>query len=98
MIYNIRWTVKSADTFDDIIDFIRLTWNEKIVEKFVKETFSFLEMISKHPTLFKSIDDIQIRKGLINKHISVFYQINENEIDLLYFWDNRKNPKRRRRK
>ena len=34
------------------------------------------------------------RKGLINKNCSVIYRVKASHIQLLVFWDNRKNPKK----
>jgi hypothetical protein len=39
MIYQIRWTPKSSDTFEEEIFFLRENWIEKTVEQFVKDTF-----------------------------------------------------------
>ena len=88
----IRWTPKSVDTFEEIIFFLHEQWTEEIVEQFVEDIFSTIDIISKFPLMFKTIQDTSIRKGLINKHVSLYYKIHKKDIELLYFWDNRKNP------
>ena len=53
------------------------------------------ELRRENPEIYKSASGIQdVRKGKVNEFISLFYRIKSNEIELLYFWDNRKDPKK----
>ena len=92
MNYQIRWTKKSADNYEDIVNFIRLHWPENIVKQFVRDSFSTIELMRSFPFMFKSVKNKNIRKGLINKHVCVYYRVSGENIELLYFWDNRMNP------
>jgi len=43
--------------------------------------------------MFKaSLIEDSVRKGFISKQTSFFYEIHENEIIILFFWDNRQEP------
>jgi len=37
----------------------------------------------------------KIRQAVINKHVSLFYQVIGSEISLLVFWANKKDPSKR---
>ena len=87
------WTEEAKETFGIVTNFILQTWGDKQVEIFIKKASKTLENISSQPYIFKS-SSIQkdVRKGLIRKQTSVFYQIESDKIVILFFWDNRQKP------
>lgn len=87
------WTEEAKETFEIVINFIHQIWGDKQVEKFIQKASKTLENISSQPYIFKS-SAIQenVRKGLISKQTSVFYQIESDKIVILFFWDNRQKP------
>ena len=91
MKYEIRWTVKSTESFEEVIDYLRQNWSEQAVDHFVKEVFSTIQLISEFPLMFKSIKRKEVRKALINKHVSLYYQINNQSVELLVFWPHSRN-------
>ena len=93
MSFVIKWTPLADETFDETIEFIKTHWNEDIINRFVQDTFSTIDLIKENPKLYKTVTGFEnVRKGSVNEFISLFYRINQNNIELLYFWDNRKNP------
>ena len=93
----VKWTPLSEESFEDVIEFIQVKWGKREIEKFAKQTEKIIRNISINPFMYKStVKDKNIRNGLINKLISVIYRVNtdKNEIELLLFWDNRKDPKK----
>lgn len=68
-------------------------FGETTLKKFERKTIKTLDLILRSPLMFKSItDNPNIRKGLIHKNCSVFYEVKPNEIEVLFFWDNRQDP------
>ncbi|MGQ0827476.1 MAG: type II toxin-antitoxin system RelE/ParE family toxin [Bacteroidota bacterium] len=93
--FKIIWSPKAQKTYNRIADFILKKWTKKEVKKFNDITVSTILKISKNPELFvTSKQKRNIRKGFITKHTSLLYKIKPTEIELLYFWDNRQNPKK----
>jgi plasmid stabilization system protein ParE len=91
----ISWSPRARKTYIHIADFILLKWSKKEVKKFNDITSSTILQIAQNPELFiASKQKKNIRKGFITKHTSLLYKIKPNEIELLYFWDNRQNPKK----
>lgn len=86
------WTDEAKDTFDAIVLFIGDIWGEKEAQKFIKRTQEVLSAIADQPYLFKASLTVNIRKGLISKQSSVFYEIHPTQINILWFWDNRQDP------
>jgi plasmid stabilization system protein ParE len=73
-----------------ITNYIENNWGSRNADKFLAKVHKTLDLTSKNPYMFKasSIED-NVRKGLISKQTSFFYEIHENEIFILFFWDNR---------
>ncbi len=89
------WTKRSLETYLKIIDFLKIQWTKKEIRNFVILTNDTIISLIKNPFIFQCFDDnINIRRGFVHKHISLFYKVNqENDtIELLVFWDNRQNP------
>jgi hypothetical protein len=50
-------------------------------------------LVSENPYLYKAFrlsDDTRV--GLVSKQTSFIYRVHENEIIILFFWDNRQEP------
>ena len=93
----IIWTPRSLKTHLNIIDYLNENWTIKEIHKFVLETETTIKQISQNPYMFQAIDeDKAIRKGFVNKIVSLFYRVNSanEEEELLVFWNNRQNPSR----
>ena len=61
--------------------------------EFEKRTRQVLNVIETSPFIFQSISlNNNIRRGFIHRNCSMFYEIKETEIDILFFWDNRQEP------
>ncbi len=89
----ILWTPIAETTFQETVKYLTSEWSEITAYQFIARTHAILSNLSTFPLMYKSINDkLKIRKGLINKHISFFYRVKASSIEILYFWDNRRNP------
>ena len=95
--FKIIWSPKSRKSYIKIADYILEKWSKKELEKFNRITSSTIQKIAKNPEMFVvSKQKKEIRKGFITKQTSLLYRIKSNEIQLIYFWDNRQNPKKKK--
>lgn len=95
MALNVYWTIRAQKTFDKVVVYLLKEWSEKEVQNFVRKTNNVIGHISEKPKMFPSSKKINIHSALITKHNSLLYKIiGNNQIDLLFFWDNRQNPKK----
>ena len=92
MSIEIRWTEEAEFTFDHIISFIDDHWGVKSADKFIGKTKKILKSISNYPLLFPESGIENIRKAVITKQTSVFYEVFPDKIVLMFFWDNRQDP------
>lgn len=93
MIYPLVFAQEALETYESIQAQIRDRWGLTILAKFERKTLKTLDQIAKSPFIFKGIpENSNVRKGLINKNCSVFYEIKTDKIEILFFWDNRQEP------
>jgi plasmid stabilization system protein ParE len=89
------WTKQAEDSFNATIDYLLQIWTVKEATNFIDLVEAVIAKIEINPKLFKvSIFDKESREAIITKHTSMFYRLlNNNTIEIEYFWNNYKNPK-----
>ena len=93
MPYQVIFTDEADDTFDYIGNQIQERWGERERNTFRKRVYEVVDSIADFPFIFKSVgDDVNLRKAFIHKNCSMFYRINNSNIEVLFFWDNRQDP------
>lgn len=92
MAYKIVWTQNAKSDLKSIIDYLEDEWSLAVARKFSAKLYLRLEIIKHLPFIGKqSQRNSEIRKILITKHNSLYYQVivNKKIIVLLDFFDNR---------
>jgi len=92
MDYKIVWTENAEDSFDLIIEYLQIKWSSKSAYKFIIKAFEIIELVQKNPLLFQKSELNEVRQILVTKQTYLFYELRDDIIYLLYFWDNRRNP------
>lgn len=76
-----------------IIQIIKEKWGKQSSDKFKLQTIKTLKNLSSQPYIFKASSlSTDVRKGMISKQTSFFYQVHQNHIEILFFVDNRQEP------
>mgnify|MGYP003997374893 CR=1 FL=1 len=88
----VKWTPKADESFDKVIEYLRNEWTQNEISNFAKMTLNIIKSISVFPKMFKEDKENNIRIASINKIISLIYREKRNQIELLYFWNNKQNP------
>lgn len=86
------WSDEAKATFDAIFWFIFNQFGEKSSKKFLKQANKVILIIKFQPEIFEVFSSNRFRKGRITNHTSIIYEIQNNQIYLLFFWDNRQDP------
>jgi len=95
MKYEVYWTDKAINSFEELIEFMQKNYSHKEIETLLRQTETTIQNISLNPEMFKLSDKRkEIRKGFVNKYVSLFYRVfkRKKQIDLLRFWEIRQNP------
>ena len=95
MDYKLFWSEESLRNLESIIYYIESEWTEKELLSFKKKLSKQLELIQKNPKLFP-ISDIQprLRKAVLSKQTTIFYELKEYEIHIAYLFSNRMDIRR----
>lgn len=94
----IIWTQRALNTYFKVADFLQQEWGETVLSNFAGEVEKILMHIKEKPYMFEVSKKYKnIRKGCINEHNTLYYRIKprKKEIELLIFWDNRRDYKKR---
>ena len=91
--YKIVWTDHALSELEETYDYIESYWTEKELHNLSNEIERTLQLISKNPKIFqKSKLSNAVRRTVIMKYNSLYYRINNDSVEILSFFSNRKNP------
>ena len=85
---SIIWTDLAIDDFSENIYYLEKEWTEKEVLRFNKKVNEVIDKLSKGNIQFKSTDYKNVFQVVILKQITLFYELDKNNIILLRFWNN----------
>jgi len=95
MDYKIHWSDEAIDNLKEIIDYLSIRWTQREVENFKGKLRQMLDLINSNPELFPvSSYNPRLRKAVLSKQTSIFYEVSENRIYLAYLFVNKKNWER----
>lgn len=89
----IIWTYEAKSTFKKNMKYLKNYWSKKEVDDFASEALRTIEIIKQNPQIGRYDEDYDCRILVIVKQISLFYEIENDKILLISFWDNRQEPK-----
>lgn len=91
----IVWSAHAEQELKDVLDF----YNERnrsnlYSHKLLAELNALLKTLSENPQIGKLAENQQTRVLIFGVFL-IFYEIDETQIQILSFWDNRQNPEKR---
>jgi plasmid stabilization system protein ParE len=90
---NIIWSPLSEKDFDQILEYLSINWDIKVVIRFIDITEHLINQISENPKQYPLINKKKrIRRVVLTKHNSLFYRESKNQIDILRIYDTRQDP------
>lgn len=92
MVYKIKYSNLAIMTLNQNALFLNSNWSERSVIKFIKKVDKIVLLIVNNPEIFPKWRGSSIRKVVIVKQITMFYEIKEDTINILLFWNNYQNP------
>ena len=98
MAKEVRWSQESVDTFSKIIEYLEEEWSHREIENFINTTDTVLKFVSENPKMFRKTNKKNVHEALITPHNLMIYKIIGERIDIITFWDTRKNPKKKKHK
>lgn len=93
--YKVIWSEKAKKGVASIVAYLEQNWTETEVHKFLSELRERVHLISEHPTLFKLVEGTEYtRFSVLTKQTSIYYEFQDERIEILYVFDTRQNPKK----
>ena len=92
--YQIVWSEDAISDYHQNIDYLLNNWPIYTAENFIEEVSHILELIQKNPNLFPLSGYKQTKKAVIRGQITLFYKIENEQIYLVRFWNNYRDPKK----
>jgi plasmid stabilization system protein ParE len=95
MDYRLIWTEEAIHNLENILDYLITNWSQTEVDKVKRKLSRQIELILQFPKMFPvSHYNPTLRKAVLSKQTTVFYQIKESEIYLVYLFVNRQDIKK----
>lgn len=95
--YKILWTDHAISELEKTLEYLENYWTERELRAFSSRLDHTIELISKTPEIFpSSFEKKDIRKAVVEKYSSLYYRINENSVEIVSLFSNRKNPNKRK--
>ena len=92
MDYKIFWTEEAINNLEEILNYLINHWSQKEVNNFKVKLSKQIELISSNPKIFPvSKYNPRLRKAVLSKQTTIFYEIKDNVIYLAYIFMNKKN-------
>lgn len=91
------WTHQAVKTYEEVFEYLSVTFGEKAVIAFVNTVQNKIELICSNPRLFrKSRVQKNVFITVIHRRLTLTYRYKplKKRIELLVFWDTRKNPEK----
>lgn len=88
------WSPTARKSLRQTSNFISECWNEQVKLEFLNQLNFRIKQIQKHPKLAPTFDDSEVRKLVIHKSVSLYYQDLTEHLRLLLIWDNRQDSSR----
>ncbi len=88
------WTETASFEYEENIDYLLKRWSDQVVLNFIEKVETMLYNIKTSLVEYPLTDKLNVRKCVICKQITMFYQINDsNDVEILSFWSNYKDDK-----
>ena len=95
MDYKIFWTQEAVRNFEDIVTYLENKWTQREVVNFKLKLSRQIDLISQNPKMFPiSSYQPRLRKAVLSKQTSIYYELKSKNIYLTYIFVNYKNVKR----
>lgn len=92
MSLSVLWTDEAQETFDRIVLLLEDNWGMAAARKFIQDVQKTTTLLQEQPYLYKASPVLNCRQAVITHQTSMFYEVTDNQIIILFFYDNRQEP------
>ena len=93
--YQIFWTDEAVKNLEDILDYLKNRWTSREVDNFKKKLSKQISLIQLNTRLFPISEyNIRLRKAVLSKQTTLFYELSENIVYLVYLFNTKQSETR----
>ena len=93
--FKVVWTDEAIDNLESILDYLDHIWTQHEVDNFKKKLGKKIELIEQNPKIFPvSAYNPRLRKAVLSKQTTIFYEIADHVINLVFLFNSRQNIER----
>lgn len=94
--FKIFWTKHAETELEETISYLQTEFSDREISKLLVKLEEILELISRNPKTFPLSHKKGIHKVVLMKYNSMYYREINNSVEILSFFSNRQNPKKRK--
>jgi len=88
--FKVFWTDEAIKNLQSIMDYLDCQWTQREIDNFKKKLAKQIELIETNPRLFPVSEyNPRLRKAVLSKQTTIFYEIADRMISLVYLFNNR---------
>ena len=88
--FKVFWTDEAIKNLQSIMDYLDCQWTQREIDNFKKKLAKQIELIETNPRLFPVSEyNPRLRKAVLSKQTTIFYEIADRMIYLVYLFNNR---------
>lgn len=91
---NVIWAPQAKKDFWNNIDYLEAEWSERVALSFIEKVNTTIELLKNDNVLFIKTNFKSVYKIVITKHISLYYRIENTNLELLRFWNTFQNSEK----
>jgi plasmid stabilization system protein ParE len=97
--YKILWSDNALKELQKTIEYLEEFWTEKELRNLAANLEKTLNLISKNPNLFQASEHKKgVRRAVVLRLNTLYYKVNEHNVEIISLFSNRQNPKKRKLK
>ena len=97
MVKQISWSDEADAIFEQISSYLLDNYSIQTANRFADAVYDKIDTLVKYPDIGRvSSKDAKVRYINIDKHRQMFYEFDGTELTIIYFWDMRQDPKKRK--
>ena len=95
--YKILWTDNALKELEKTIEYLEENWTDKELRNLAESLEETISLISQNPQIFQASEKKKdIRRAVILSFNTLYYRVSEDKVEILSFFGNRQNPKKRK--
>lgn len=97
--YEIVWSNFALTELEITFKYLEENWTEKELKQLATRLEHMLILIAENPFLFQASEvEKDLRRAIILKHNTLYFRLKNNKIEVISFFSNRQNPRKRKLK